>query len=56
MGGGGRWGGVCKCVDRGRKRGDKPACFWDLHASTAITIIPSPSGVYCVCVEEGRGV
>ena len=33
----------------------KAASFWDLRASTAITVVPSP-GVYCVCVEEGRGV
>ena len=38
----------------GRKRGDKTARFWDLRTSTANIVIPSPSGVYCVCVEEGR--
>ena len=59
-----RRGEVCVCGEgvfasvwmEGRKRGDKTARFWDLCASTTIIVIPSPSGVYCVCVEEGRCV
>ena len=59
---GGVWGGggclqVCGWVGGGggEEEGDKTARFWDLRTSTAITIVPSPSGVFCVCVERKRG-